>query len=117
MALKIPIFSYMRGETSVSDLKALSEIVMSRAKLSDYNIAMIRAKNYTVVGGKPFAFYNNEGAALVLEKMLKGELPEDKVLTDVVLALQSVDDDVYFDKGAFLSQIKKHLRGKRRQQP
>lgn len=111
MQAKVPLFNYLQGETSISDLKALSELLMSGARLTKYNLAMIRAKNYTTVGGKTISFYNNKGIALVLEKILEGELPRERVLTDVTIALQSMDEDVYFDKDKFLGKIKKHLRG------
>lgn len=113
MRLKPSLLNYLQGETSVSDLKTLSELLMSGVKLTRYNLAMIRAKNYTLVGGKPVTFYNNVGIALVLEKILRGELPKEKVLTDIAIVLQSMGDDVYFDKDKFLGKIKKHLRSKK----
>ena len=108
-----PLFNYLQGETSVSDLKTLSELLMSGSKLTKYNLAMIRAKNYTLIGGKHVTFYNNEGIALILEKILRGELPAEKVLTDIAITLQAIDDDVYFDKNELLGKIKNHLRSKK----
>lgn len=114
MQIKPPLFTYLQGETSVSDLKALSELLMSDAKLTKYNLAMIRAKNFTFVQGKPVSFYNNKGVAIILEKILNGELPKEKVLTDIAIALQSMDDDVYFNKDELLGKMKKHLRGRKK---
>ena len=103
------VLESLPGGASISDLKAVSEILMDRHKVNDYHLALIRDKSYAVVNGKTFSFYNNHGVANLLEGVNKGVFPRKKVLLDVVSVLESFEGDTYFDHKSFAGKVRKHV--------
>ena len=107
------MFGVLGDEKSISDLKAISEVLMSGSQINKYHLALIRWKGYAKIGGKQFTFLNNKGAADLLEKVVHGELSKKRVLSEFVTVFESRDYESYFDHRRFSQRIRKHLERKR----
>ena len=98
-------------ETSISDLKGVSEVFMSGVDFNEYHIAMIRSKNYAFIGDKQFTFLNNEGVAALLEHVNNGTFSKNDALVEMAIAIDSFEGKTYFNHRKFSEKIKKkHLK-------
>ncbi|MCD4740436.1 hypothetical protein K8R43_04585 [archaeon] len=94
---------------SISDLKGLSELVMSGEQFTDVHLAMIKDKNHTFIGEKQYAFMDNDSVVELLERVRAGELSKKRLLSDMVEMFECFDGETYFDHKSFSGRIKKHL--------
>ncbi len=107
------VLKALGGEASMPDLKALGEALMSKDKITNYHLALIRAKNYAVIGGKQLTFSNSEGAADLLQGVRDKSVSKNKVLADTAVAIESFDGKTYFDHRKFSEKVRKHsLKGR-----
>jgi hypothetical protein len=107
------VLETLGGEASLSDLKGIGEALMAEAEINNYHLALIRARNYAVIGGKQFTFMNNTGVADLFENMRNNKVTRDKLLADTAVAIASFEGKSYFDHAKFSEKVKKHARAKR----
>lgn len=103
------VFSVFKDEVSLSDLKGVSELLMSRTGFDVPHTEMIRSKNFTFIGGRQYTFSNNLEVADLLDMVVDGELSKKQVLSDMVVVLESFEGETYFDHRKFLQRVKKHV--------